>query len=544
MRFINPAFAWFFLFLALPLLLSIRFRVSRKKADFPSLQLLDEIMLRQKRPDYGILNQLLRLIILALLVLAAMGPYRSTQQSEYDLVIDDSVSMSVQPLPEIISALLQEYRIRDIYFGTKAWDRDTSLPQFRLESEPMEHNLRKLNRSTPLRPLLLLTDGQTYQFPPDKRLNTLPGGSQIYLLPNTNRNAYVSDFSMLPPVALDQEKNEFLIRLGGELQPQDRVQVLINDQEVLSMQAVPEISLSRFISSQGLSFGEVRLSGDSFAADNRWFFTVLKKNTPRVYLQYPDSLQKKILQTLFPRIRYVSDPATADICVVSRIQDKSEGKYILLTPDNRTQFEQSLRELGGGLAAYNPIAVRGRPVTQEPGWDALNYLGELSLVVGYPQLPGYPRVQAGETNLISHWNGVDVLHFSLQQNRDSLDNHLFLLFYLSQSILTHWLEETVLFSRPVNTEFLDESNRISQAETPGIYRVKSDQRFLVVNAGQESRFQFLNSSELQKRMPAGVKVQEYHKDQSEHRSFTRLWSMVLAGVALILLIIQIILNRY
>ncbi len=542
MSFLYPQFAWLYLAMLIPLLLAIRLRLQRSREVFPSHMILNEILLRTHQNRRSVFNQLIRLLILGLITTGAMVPMlEEFPHKDYILVIDPSLSMNQYPLKEVISDIRSTFNIKKIYFGEKSWEGEGPLEEFTLQGPLLNNLLSSILSKHKNTPLILLTDGQEYQLGPQENRISVPPGSEVIILRNTARNIFVKEVSLTPTVSVDQVPTEIVIRLGGEIQEGDRLSLYINDKLVLDSAATQQIRLSRYLENRGLNKGRVELSGDDWAEDNHFYFGLLQKNVPAVFLEGQSTLIKKYLSSIFPRIQYVSIPAAADICFTSTLQGTTTRQIVFLIPEKKDQFENSLRINWGVLTTPEKTMATGKILSKD--YPIMDYISMSALQLSYSRLPGEDKISIGDKVIISENKNISFFHFSVNENQELLQDSLFLLFYLNDRISRFWFNELIEQGDIPGRTLLDENLHRVLVNQPGFYRIKDSSKYKIINIEKESDFNFLTGDNIKKKLLNGFQVIEYQSKTVGFKPGKFFLAIILISIAVVLTAVLVVRER-
>ncbi len=526
-------FLFFLPLVIIPLILSLQMRLNKVKYPFSSLMLLEDILktVRYTQKKRSVLRQIIRFFIMLFLVFAFAGIYnKQLENRSYVLLVDPSLSMSVQPLKRQISEIRNRFNITDVYLGHKEWDFQNEEPVFLPEQKPLEVLMRTIPPLNTGQGLIYLTDGQKYQFENKVRITH---DLMVILVTNSRRNIYVSQCMTEPVISLPQIKTDIHIELAGEIRDNDRIEILLNDKIVFEAQAREKISLTRYIESKGLNHLLIRLQGDEVDFDNQYFFPLIQSPVPRVYIDQSSPVLSRSLQTIFPRINYQNSPQNSDLVFDSGGKSFNENSHYFIFPDDPGRFEDTIRKLTARIPLNLETQVRGSINSEYP---VLGLIGEQQLKLKYGEIPGLKQILIGDQQLITEINNISIFHFSLRENEVAIQNSLFLLFYINEMVNRTWYKRYLNRDLSRSDTLIDKNGKTVKPGTPGIYQLKGSPRFSVVNIGQESLWEFYNADELSTKIDGKARIITFKKITEEKIARKDWFPAVLMILILILMV--------
>ncbi|MEO0073448.1 MAG: VWA domain-containing protein, partial [candidate division WOR-3 bacterium] len=372
---------------ALPILIHILSRLQLKRAEFPTLRLLQSV--RRERFSWLKLRELLLLIFrtatLAALLLAVTRPYctprghGSLPAGDMIIVLDNSHSMNwgstlerakraakrlIQTLSEGRRALLLTSSDSASSVDPGLFTRSRLLLERRIDSIPGTASRTslgpalaralKLSRQTPA-VVVLITDCQERAFPEDLRI---PEDTAIFLIDvgtDNARNAAVTDVRLEPAFVTPTTPARIIASFANYSgQPAVRTATLslsdtsLSDQQTLTSPAHgrAQLMFATKIDRPGQYSGTVALSADSLALDDTFHFL----------FNLPEQVPVLVVQT---------DEFPADY-IVSALGTDSLSLFSLTT----VPLSQLSRQ---DLTRYRAIIVTDAFALSAPDWDRLEF---------------------------------------------------------------------------------------------------------------------------------------------------------------------------
>jgi hypothetical protein len=499
MTFLNPVFIYLLPLAIVPLLIALALNLNRKRLEFPSTELIAEILSRDlsKRKLVMRLKQLLRVLILAILVMAFSAPVitRSPDKNRYTVIIDNTVSMKRFPLDDIIERIEAGYNIDKIYFGTRPLDKDT-IQTLRYQKSAIDftETVTSVVSREKIENLIIVTDGQKVNFPRSR--NNIGGINRLkaLILSDNSRNIYVKDMSKFPAVSLPGVSTSFTVNIGGDIKKSDRITVYIGDETVLSETARPRVEFSRFIDKSGLNYGKVVLEGDNFTNDNIFYFPIIAAPKPRVYFGIDNPIPLRVISSIFPEFFRTDNPRYADIIIASSLPYRITDKPVFLFCENETDFQNTLRRDFSYLIEFRSDTLTGNI---KSGFEILNSIRDFTIKTRFAHresLISQPLALVNNIPVVTLFDNYTVFNFSIRENQTYLENSAFPLLVLNEVIISHYRDRFITEKKTDETVYYDIDGNIAVPDIPGIYRERDSSKFLVVNIEQESEFDFYDQS--------------------------------------------------
>ena len=533
----------FFLYLlpiaAIPLILNLTLRLNRTTQEFPSILLIKDILKMQKvsRRIWMQIRQALRMLIVLLMVAAFASPViqMGGDRSKVTVVIDNTVSMSRFDLRQLLDAISKRLVIGKIVFGENEIDPDEIAegefkPEFTFKETDLIRIVRDLVLKDAPERVLLITDGQKYQFGQELQ-NAIPAGKlTVMMLTQQTRNISVRAISVFPQIAINGVKTEIAIRVSGQIAKGDRIRCSIDGEEVLNETARETVRFSKYLKHAGWSFGEITLEGDDFEPDNCDYFCVYSMAKPAIYIGNIGNTIRKTIQAIFPEYSLTSDTRYADILFTSGLERIPDDKPVFLFCDDRDAYETTLRRLFGYSVRFAEETVSGNV---DSDYRALNVIRNLSIRTVTRESPGDSMARIGNTTVVSGLKNVVFFHFSLKDNEDMLDSSVFLLLAVNDALLKFY-EDRYFAKWDDKGVYYDRSGTLSDASKPGIYQEKSDGRYLAKHPGRESEWVFYSRDEMRQRLQAFASVAgpEDFEGEKNADDFALNLGLILIAVAL------------
>ncbi len=530
--FTHTLFLYFLPLVLLPVLLMQLKHTNPKRIFFPSLELISEILIERKTviKSRERMKRLLRMLIVLFVLLAFASPlYRhSPDKNKYMLIIDPTISMSVQPLRNIIQKLRGTYHITSIRFGKLPWESVASkktLP-FVYSDSDAGSLINRVLASKKASHILFLTDGQDYEFQKRWKKPTFVKSFDLILLRNGKNNLAVKSLSLMPSVAVVGQRVNILIRLNKKPKPDERMKITLNGKTILDAKAMYKTSLSRFIENKGINRLEVHLSGDDFKADNTYYEMIPAINNPSVFIGLDAPVLKYTVETILPGFNKLQSPQYADIKFET--SGDGHGGIAFLFPENKDAYIESVRKTTGYLVKETSAIVNGRP---ESEYGVINKIGNISLKTSVILDFGKPLLTVNGTVLATRVGDNIYFAFNLEDNRAELESSVLLLFFINEVLNETWRTKFFGSGKPQGT-LLDMNGQISDGRLPGIYKARD--RIIVHNVHSESDFVFDSYREIKRKFYVGTGIKALPKKSRGLPSI----AMFLMLLSLILLFLE------
>lgn len=548
MTFLQIVFLYFLPAIIIPILIALSFNLNRKKLDFPSIRLIEEIlqseMLQQKFKMR--LKQILRVLILLLMILAFAKPViiRNKDTADYTVIIDDTVSISRFSIAKIISALNSNFRIKEYYFGDKIYNADGDL-LYNNYSKSFQATIKAVVAYKKPENIIIVSDGQKVNFLQKMTIPKSVKSMKFLLLAQNTRNIHVKSLSVFPGIAISDTPSQFDIRVGGEIKKSDRISIYLNDKLVLSESASRHIKFSRFIKKSGINFGRVVLSGDDFTNDNNFYFTAIAASKPSVYTDIDSPIILRVLSSLFPEFYTTGNIKFADMVISGSLHRRVKDKPVFLFCEDNSGFENTLRrdfstilqsankEYIGNIKSQYAVLNSITDFRVKTKFNIIKHGGENIAVLKTKDNRTIP--------LAIQFDNYTVLNFSLRDNQASLENSVFLLLLFNDILMKHYREKYILDNNTDNRIFYSLDGTISKTDKPGIYKEKQSGKYMVVNITDESLLDFYNEHQLKNLLGGRVDFIDSAIYDGKGRIGDIYLAIVLMALALGLAVVEVLL---
>lgn len=499
MLFLETLFLYFLPAALIPLVLSLFYRLNRRRVVFPSLMLLEELLDTEmsKRKLLFRLKQVLRALIVLLITLAFSEPvFRAHTSEPVTVVIDPTVSMARFDVPKVLAALRSEFPVKRVFFGdTEIGSEDAAEPgrlDYDYRDVDMSGVVARVEALTGATNILLVTDGQTCNY-----TNPIRGVKKLWIcqLRDDSRNVSVEDIAIYPGVGIRGVPNRFTVKLAGTPAASDRIRIELDGREIYSGALNGTIRFERFIETKGAHVVRARIEGDDFTNDNVYYATVASVGTPSVYSGIDSPLLRRTLGVIFPELYYTRSPQNADFVVDSSLAAKIAGKPVVLFCENPDRLSLTLRRDWNVLVNASAGTASGAVSSVYP---VMNALGDMTLDTKFVPSFGAALVEIGGVPVVCRIGNYTVAAFSLRDNEDKLSGSVFLLFLLNETVLGGYREE--YFVRPDtvpdSADVYDASDDLFRygdlKGRPGVYKLRDGGKMFALNVSGESRFEFLD----------------------------------------------------
>ena len=495
--FAQALFLYFLPFVLLPLLLMQMNRLNPKRVYFPSLELISEILSDQKAAirRRTRIKQILRMLIVLLFILAFAAPFWQNvrDNKKYILIIDPSISMSVQNLRSIQKKVSGERRISSSWFGEIPWEEaieKKSLPYIYDDIDAGDL-INRVEARVRAAHILFVSDGQVYEFQKRWKKPSFVKSLDLILLQNHKHNLAVKSLTIMPPVAVIGQKTRLLIRLNQKPEFGERMKITLNGKKILDAKAALLTTLSRFIDNKGVNRLEIAITGDDFKPDNNYYAIIPAVDNPGVFIGPDEPVIKGIMETILPDFNKLRSPKFADIVFSSSLNNNNDNKIRFIFSEDKEGFTESVGKITGHLIKDSSAIVTGRPASE---FKILNQIDEIHLKTSVILDFGEPLLSVGGRVLATKEDRNVYFAFSIKDNRAELESSVLLLFLINEALNENWRNE-FFESGKKPLMMLDTRGGISDGRLPGIYKVSN--RYFVNNVGRESEFRFDTFGEIQ-----------------------------------------------
>jgi hypothetical protein len=167
-------------------------------------------------------------------------------------VIDPTISMSRFDIATILSGIESRFNVESVYFGDVPIGAESvsegGNPGFDYRDLQIADLLRSAIASGGTN-ILLVTDGQTANF-----IKAFDGARNlsIFLLEKDTRNISVSEVSIFPAIGIEGGANRFVVKIRGDISPNDRLRITMDGDEIYSGIATANVAFDRFIEKRGV----------------------------------------------------------------------------------------------------------------------------------------------------------------------------------------------------------------------------------------------------------------------------------------------------
>lgn len=551
MSFIHPIFLALLPLVIIPLLLSLIARLNRKKQAFPSLELLQDIISRDRTARKLLirLKQVLRALVLALLVFAFAQPFfgggalRTRPGKISVAIIDNTLSMSRFDLAKLVRYLGEQWSIDRIYFGSGPL-RQEGNEKYAVEPVQTEEMVRRVllkeGANIPDN-LVLVSDGQACNF---QNAVTVPSGVRSFHIvkpfSREYRNLFVRNISTFPGVVFPGENTEFLADIGGEKGPDDRVRIFINEREIFSERAGGRIAFSRMLDGKtvkpGLNTGMVLLEGDDFTNDNRFYFPVISLPRPEVYSDIDSPVIHKIFSSIFPEFTVADIPDAASVVFSGKNPNTGKNKPVFLFCEDIKITENILRKDFREFAEFSENAANGNIVSDSP---ALALIRGVRIRTKYRLASAdHLAVSAGNVPLAYRYENKTLFTFSVKENEDYFTDSPSLLLMVNEFLMGFY-RGNYLFSENdpdlKNKRFFDANGLPADFQTSsGVLKEKESGKSFFHNSGAESEPVFYGEKEIRNKITGIPQNRVFFRDLDTNRT-APVYPGFLTGIILILL---------
>lgn len=517
MGFINTGFLLWLPLALLPLLLSNLYTARMNKVIFPSNELIKSILEKQIMSIRmkSNLRLLMRALAIFLIILAFSNPFvgQTQDRNTYQVVIDNTASMEVYPLENILARLHSIWKIDRVYFGNSIYTGEGV--KFTTGTPTIQDILTKISSTHNVSNVILVTDGQASAYSEKVRL---PESIRKIILCHTEsniQNISVESVTVFPAIARDKQNSDFTLKVQGEIKTGDRFQMLLNDKVIFSDRLSSINKITHYFSGQELVNGvnrlEVILEGDEFTQDNHFYMPLIASEKPKIYDSTQSHLIRKILTSIYGEYETTSDAGQSDYIITRDQYFKNSRQPQLLFTEKPESAGSILRNSFQTLPEFKNELVQGS--IHSPAYPILEKLSETALTVNWtlhsPYYSLQPVVWVKDKPIIYKKDNTLFANFSLAENAAVLEKSPLLVFimheFFQQSLKDRYLLTGTL---PKSLKFYHNSIPVDNPQDfAGLYQEKSSGKYLAVNFGIESKLSYLPADALRAKF-------ELKKDQT------------------------------